>query len=107
MMMLPLSSIRLAFDAIFRKSATLQDVNPGDGSVNNSNGGIPGSTANDIPLTPYVPASPSPFKKVQLVSHPCLLTSALGPRLGPSVTTEPNKFIRDPTGAAMVSLLFP
>lgn len=60
------SRIRLAFDAIFRKSATLQDVNPGDGSVNVSNGGIPGSVAGDIPLMASTPASPSPYKKVQL-----------------------------------------
>lgn len=55
------SRIRLAFDAIFRKSTTLQDVNPGDPAAN---GAIPGP--GDIPLTPSTPASPSPFKKVQL-----------------------------------------
>ncbi|XP_052120753.1 chloride channel protein 2 isoform X1 [Frankliniella occidentalis] len=59
------SRIRLAFDAIFRKSTTLQDVNPGDASVNASNGTIPGAGPGDIPLS-STPASPSPYKKVQL-----------------------------------------
>lgn len=104
MILLPPPRIRLAFDAIFRKSATLQDVNPGDGSVNNSNGGIPGSTANDIPLTPYVPASPSPFKKVQLVSplvpaNARVRTVTMEPRLMPD--QYPTRL------TAMASLLLP
>jgi len=63
------SRIKMAFDAIFRKSATLQDVNP-DGSPDS----VPGGTASSVPSTP---ASPSPFKKVQLVSIPLSTSSDL------------------------------
>uniref|UniRef100_A0A1B6EB21 Chloride channel protein n=2 Tax=Clastoptera arizonana TaxID=38151 RepID=A0A1B6EB21_9HEMI len=52
------SRIRLAFEAIFHKSATLQDVDP-DPEV-----GIEMPSRDSLPPTP---TSPGPYKKVQLV----------------------------------------
>lgn len=58
--------IRLAFDAIFRKSATLQDVNP-DPEVGVGSGmDLPVAMA-DLTDAPPAPASPRTYKKVQLV----------------------------------------
>lgn len=59
------SRIRLAFEAIFRKSATLQDVNP------DPEAGVGGSmdvsvTMGDMTDAPPTPASPRAYKKVQL-----------------------------------------
>lgn len=56
--------IRLAFEAIFHKSATLQDVHP------DPEGGVEVSRRESIetPTMIMTPASPGPFKKVQLVS---------------------------------------
>ncbi|PSN46228.1 Chloride channel protein 2 [Blattella germanica] len=53
------SRIRLAFEAIFRKSATLQDVNPDPEA---------GSTVDvtDLADAPPTPVSPRAYKKVQL-----------------------------------------
>ena len=63
--------IRLAFEAIFRKSATLQDVDPDPelGSVNNV--GIARHDSVDEPQAHHPMLSPSPAtsKKVQLVSE--------------------------------------
>ncbi|KAK9307106.1 hypothetical protein QLX08_002435 [Tetragonisca angustula] len=57
------SRIRLAFEAIFRKSATLQDVDPdpeiGSGGVRRNSQDVP-------PHTPMLVPSPATSKKVQL-----------------------------------------
>ena len=58
------SRIRLAFEAIFRKSATLQDVNPDPEAGMGSNTDV--VTLTDAPSTPI---SPRAYKKVQLVSR--------------------------------------
>ncbi|XP_074107316.1 chloride channel protein 2 isoform X1 [Cotesia typhae] len=61
------SRIRLAFEAIFRKSATLQDVDP-DPEVGTVNGTRRDSSdeANIPPHTPMLAPSPATSKKVQL-----------------------------------------
>ncbi|XP_057320349.1 chloride channel protein 2 isoform X2 [Microplitis mediator] len=61
------SRIRLAFEAIFRKSATLQDVDP-DPEVGNVNVTSSDSVdeANIPPHTPMLAPSPAASKKVQL-----------------------------------------
>lgn len=56
------SRIRLAFEAIFHKSATLQDVHPDpEGGVE-----LSGRESIEAPSMIMTPASPGPFKKVQL-----------------------------------------
>ncbi|GLH07553.1 CSON011389 protein [Gryllus bimaculatus] len=56
------SRIRLAFEAIFRKSATLQDVNPDQGS----NGDVDATDGETLNQSADVPTSPRASKKVQL-----------------------------------------
>ena len=58
------SRIRLAFEAIFRKSATLQDVNPDPEAGLGSHTDV--ANLSDAPPTPI---SPRAYKKVQLVSN--------------------------------------
>ncbi|XP_034937991.1 chloride channel protein 2 isoform X2 [Chelonus insularis] len=60
------SRIRLAFEAIFKKSATLQDVDPDPevGSVNNTR--HDSTEANVTAHTPMLAPSPATSKKVQL-----------------------------------------
>jgi chloride channel 2 len=61
-----LHRIRLAFEAIFRKSATLQDVNPDPEA--GVGGGVDVPVAmGDLTDVPPAPASPRTYKKVQLV----------------------------------------
>lgn len=61
-------SIRLAFDAIFRKSATLQDVDPNPDPELGVGGSMNVNVAmGDVSDTPPVPPSPRAYKKVQLV----------------------------------------
>lgn len=64
MLILDLFRIRLAFEAIFHKSATLQDVDP------DPEGGLelPLRDSMQQPTMIMTPASPGPYKKVQLVS---------------------------------------
>lgn len=58
--------IRLAFEAIFHKSTTLQDVEP-SGGINDDKSERASLTPNVTPC-PSLPPSPGPNKKVQLVS---------------------------------------
>uniref|UniRef100_A0A8D8PYH0 Chloride channel protein 2 n=1 Tax=Cacopsylla melanoneura TaxID=428564 RepID=A0A8D8PYH0_9HEMI len=68
------SRIRMAFEAIFHKSATLQDANPDPESgghaalLDNQQGEMKTNLSNVriVPAQPQVPPSPGPFKKVQL-----------------------------------------
>ncbi|XP_043513005.1 chloride channel protein 2 isoform X3 [Frieseomelitta varia] len=57
------SRIRLAFEAIFRKSATLQDVDP-DPEI--GSGGVRRNSQDVSPHTPMLVPSPATSKKVQL-----------------------------------------
>lgn len=57
--------IRLAFEAIFRKSATLQDVDP-DPEIG-AGAGIRRDSQEVPPHTPMLAPSPATSKKVQLV----------------------------------------
>lgn len=57
--------IRLAFEAIFRKSATLQDVDP-DPEIG-AGGGVRRDSQEVPPHTPMLAPSPATSKKVQLV----------------------------------------
>ncbi|OAD55366.1 Chloride channel protein 2 [Eufriesea mexicana] len=67
----PVRLIRLAFEAIFRKSATLQDVDP-DPEIGSGTGGRRDSQ--DIPPhTPILVPSPATSKKVQLNNFLTLL----------------------------------
>lgn len=63
------SRIRLAFEAIFRKSATLQDVDPDPeiGPVINNTRRDSADDANIPAHTPMLAPSPATSKKVQLV----------------------------------------
>lgn len=58
--------IRLAFEAVFRKSATLQDVNPDPEAGGGGGMDVP-VTMGDLTDAPPAPASPRTYKKVQLV----------------------------------------
>lgn len=61
------SRIRLAFDAIFRKSATLQDVDPNPDPELGVGGSMNVNVAmGDVVDSPPVPPSPRAYKKVQL-----------------------------------------
>lgn len=67
------SRLRSAFDIIFKKSATLQDVHPDQGSTENNKDDIePSQSGISTPTNPYIPVdvsfSPNVSKKVQLVS---------------------------------------
>lgn len=55
--------IRLAFEAIFRKSATLQDVNPEETETDSVNVAEEVTTRSAT----IIPSSPRASKKVQLV----------------------------------------
>ncbi|XP_039291627.1 chloride channel protein 2 isoform X2 [Nilaparvata lugens] len=62
------SRIRMAFEAIFHKSATLQDVHPDSESAVDMSPREMSHTIIQQPslLRPLTPASPGPYKKVQL-----------------------------------------
>ncbi|XP_059489334.1 chloride channel protein 2 isoform X2 [Neocloeon triangulifer] len=74
------SRMRMAFDAVFRKSATLQDVEPASGSTSALPDSVTNETTSFVPrlavdavdtpsasmATLTVPGTPSAFKKVQL-----------------------------------------
>ncbi|KAL1115624.1 hypothetical protein AAG570_005914 [Ranatra chinensis] len=55
--------IRMAFEAIFHKSTTLQDVEP---AVSTDQGGVGGVGGHHSLTVSSLPASPGPYKKVQL-----------------------------------------
>jgi chloride channel 2 len=69
-------SIRLAFEAIFRKSATLQDVDPDPDPEVGVGGSMNVNVAmGDMTDAPPVPPSPRAYKKVQLVCLVCSVYS--------------------------------